>query len=341
MLNVRAVFSEALRQRAMNIFNRPRVSPVRGQLTKQFFGKGSAHSYATYRRFNNQVTSSNPLQDPFLKKVIGITLGLGTVIYVTNLDAAPVTGRKRFIITSERFEQWIGKQSYNQLMAEFRYTGKILPDNHPQAIRAKRIFQRILQASPVDESSLNWSLHVINDPTAPPNAFVLPGGKVFVFSTILPICENDDGLATVLSHEFAHQLARHTGENLSSAPIYGAISLTLYALTGADVFSRLIIDAVFKMPASREMETEADYIGLMLMAKACFDPREAPKLWNRMANWEKSSIISRMPELLSTHPASERRIENMKQWLPKAMSERENSHCSQFSDFMFSNGGFW
>lgn len=75
----------------------------------------------------------------------------------------------------------------------------------------------------VDNSLLDgikWEIHVVNDPTASPNAFVLPGGKVFIFSSILPICANDDGIATVLAHEFAHQLARHTAENLSKAPIY-------------------------------------------------------------------------------------------------------------------------
>jgi predicted Zn-dependent protease len=307
--------------------------------SQKFFAKNSTRLYATYRRFNNEVTSSNPLQDIHLRKVIiGIT-GVGSIIYFTHLEEAPVTGRRRFIWTSEKMERWIGDRSYRELLNEYRRN--ILPENHPQTVRARRVFKKILEASPVDEATLDWKVHVINDPQAPPNAFVLPGGKVFVFSSILPVCSNDDGLATVLSHEFAHQLARHTGENISAAPIYGLISIALYTITGADFFNNLIMNTVFKMPASREMETEADYIGLMLMSKACYDPREAPKLWNRMSNWEKSTVVTRMPEMLSTHPASERRIQNMNKWLPEAFDAREASHCGQYSDFLGLRGEIW
>lgn len=304
-----------------------------------FFARNSPRFYATYKRFNNQVSSSNPLQDPTTRRWGAIIIGVGLVVYVYNLDEAPVTGRRRFIWTTERMERMIGDRTYNELMSQYR--GKILPERHPQTQRAKGMFHKILRVSPVDESKLDWKVHVIDDPTAPPNAFVLPGGKVFVFGSILPICANDDGLATVLSHEFAHQLARHTGENISSAPIYGLMSLFLYTLTGADLFNGLIMNAVFKMPASREMETEADYIGLMLMSKACYDPREAPRLWTRMANWEKTTVGRRVPEMLSTHPASEKRIENMNQWLPEAINAREGAHCTDFSDFLAFRGDVW
>ncbi|CAM9015262.1 unnamed protein product [Wickerhamomyces anomalus] len=86
------------------------------------------------------------------------------------------------------------------------------------------------------------------------------------------------------------------------------------------------------MPASREMESEADYIGLMLMSEACFDPKEASRLWERMSKWEKRSGISQ-PEFLSTHPGTERRISNMQKWLPEAEEKRERSHCNDFISF--------
>ena len=178
-------------------------------------------------------------------------------------------------------------------------------------------------------------MHIVDDPQAPPNAFVLPGGKVFVFSSILGICKNDDGLATVLSHEFSHQLARHTAENLSKAPIYSIVSALLYTITGADVFNRLILDGLLRMPASRQMETEADYIGLMIMARACYQPDEAVKLWERMAEFERriKGQGNLNLEFLSTHPASDKRIENMQSWLARARELYAQSNCGPLGGY--------
>lgn len=287
--------------------------------------------YATYRRFNHKVYNTNLLMNPQARKYGAIAVGGLGLFYVANLEEAPITHRKRFLWVSPATEKFIGDYTYKQLLAEHR--GQLLPQNHPYTVKIRGIFQRILKVSPIDETSLDWRVHVINDPRAPPNAFVLPGGKVFVFSSILPICQNEDGLATVLSHEFGHQLARHTGEQISKSPIYGILGLLLYTLTGADLLNSLVINAVFKMPASREMETEADYIGLMLMSKACFDPNEAHRLWERMANWERSAAARAPPEFLSTHPASSRRIQNMNEWLPAAMAERAKGHCDDFAGF--------
>lgn len=313
-------FRSTLKLRGQPIFSKftPRINQV------------SAKCHSTYRRFNNRTTASHFIYDPNFRKYAGGFLVLSGIFYVANLEPAPVSGRRRFIWISEGLEKKIGDYTYKQVLAENR--GKLLPSNHPVSQKVTNIFKKILAVSPIDESHLDWKVHIVNDPRAPPNAFVLPGGKVFVFSSILGICGNDDGIATVLSHEFAHQLARHTGENLSKTPIYGILGLIMYSLTGADLFNSLLINAVFKMPASREMESEADYIGLMLMSEACFDPREASKLWERMSNWEKRSGVSQ-PEFLSTHPGTERRISNMQQWLPEAEEKRERSHCNDFTSF--------
>lgn len=286
--------------------------------------------HSTYRRFNNHVSSSHFFYDPNFRKYAGGFLVLSGLFYITHLEEAPVSGRRRFIWISEGMEKKIGDYTYKQVLGENR--GKILAPNHPVSVNVSKVFQKILAVSPVDESHLDWKVHIVNDPHAPPNAFVLPGGKVFVFSSILGICKNDDGLATVLSHEFAHQLARHTGENLSKTPIYAILGLVMYGLTGADFFNSLLINTIFKMPASREMESEADFIGLMLMSEACFDPREASKLWERMSNWEKKSGV-RQPEFLSTHPGTERRISNMQKWLPEAEDKRAKAHCDDFVSF--------
>lgn len=303
------------------------------------FFQGRRYAQLTYRRFDNSRRTDfrTVLFDPKSRKYIALAVGGGSIFYVTHLEEAPVSGRTRFIWIPPFLESKIGDYSYKSILQQTR--GSILPQNDPTTQRVARIFSRILEAAykdpTVDKSLLEgieWKIHVVNDPQAPPNAFVLPGGKVFVFSSMLGICKNDDGLATVLSHEFAHQLARHTGENLSKAPIYTALGVLLYTLTGVDTFNRLLLDGLVKMPASRQMETEADYIGLMIMSRACFHPEESIQLWKRMADFESRSMRGGANlEFLSTHPASERRIENMRKWLGSAHELYNEADCGVVS----------
>lgn len=143
------------------------------------------------------------------------------------------------------------------------------------------------------------------------NAFVLPGGKVFVYSGILPITRNQHGLAAVLGHEIAHNLAQHHGERLSARIgsdilLYALIILTAPisgSILGTQVLGNWLLDTVFGRPMSRKMESEADYIGLMLMAEACYDPREAVTFWRRMERAHKAKGDAEIAEWLSTHPS--------------------------------------
>lgn len=303
----------------------------------------STRSYAqyTYKRFNdstgNGKSFANLLFDASSRRYLAIVFGGGSLFYLTHLEEAPISGRSRFIWVPPSLELTIGKYTYKSILRENGHA--ILPQNDPNTRRVAKVFGRIVEAAhkdPTVEKSLlegiDWKIHIVNDPRAPPNAFVLPGGKVFVYSNMLNICQNDDGLATVLSHEFAHQLARHSGENLSKAPIYTLLSVVLYTLTGADTFNSLLLDGLVRMPASRQMETEADYIGLMIMSRACFNPDESIRLWQRMAEFEKrNSLGAGNFEFLSTHPASERRIQNMGQWLPVAHQLYEEANCHGLS----------
>ncbi|EDO19553.1 hypothetical protein Kpol_1018p86 [Vanderwaltozyma polyspora DSM 70294] len=301
----------------------------------------------TYRRFNNSYGGYNGgwsisriLLNRTSRNYLTFFLGGSVVFYVANLEEAPVTGRKRCIWIPRSLELKIGDYSYKSIMRESgRY---ILPESHPLTKKVENVFSRILEAAYKDPSvdktlldGINWQIHVVNDPKGPPNAFVLPGGKVFVYSSILPICKNDDGLATVLSHEFSHQLARHTAENLSKAPIYSMIGIVMYTITGVDVINNLLLDGLLRMPASRQMETEADYIGLMIMARACFNPDESIRLWKRMSEFEKSHHLGAngILEFLSTHPASDTRIQNMHKWLGKAKQIYEESDCSSIRGY--------
>ena len=121
------------------------------------------------------------------------------------------------------------------------------------------------------------------------NAFVIPGGNVFVYSGIIPVVENDDGLAAILGHEIAHNLARHSAEHMSSlimlAPLrwmFIFLDTTGYTMGLGRVLGDIAMELGIARPASRKQESEADYIGLMMMAKSCYNPREAVRVWERM-----------------------------------------------------------
>lgn len=138
------------------------------------------------------------------------------------------------------------------------------------------------------------------------NAFVLPGGKVFVFSGIFPVCRDNDGLAAVLGHEIAHNIAQHAAEKMSQMVLFQPVVWVLMYLdaTGMTfglgrVLGSLMIELGFMRPSSREQESEADHIGLMLMAEACYDPRGAIGFWERMEKAQTGAP----PEWLSTHPS--------------------------------------
>jgi len=155
-------------------------------------------------------------------------------------------------------------------------------------------------------------------------------GKVFVFTNILPICKNDDGVATVLGHEIAHNVAHHAAEKMSSLYLLTSVVIVLAALVGIDErISRILLQLGFEMPNGRKQETEADFIGLQMMAEACFDPEEAVRFWDRM---EKAAEYE-PPQVLSTHPSSHNRQEKLRQWLPLAEDKRQQSDCAAMMGF--------
>lgn len=160
------------------------------------------------------------------------------------------------------------------------------------------------------------------------NAFVLPGGRVFVFTGILPIAQDENGLAAVLGHEIAHNVAHHMAERMSRQVFtIGAAFLLSYVLDISGQLGNGIADLVLALPNGRAQESEADHIGLLMMAEACYDPRRAPGLWNRMTEYEKRHGGA-PPQFLSTHPASSTRGDIMQKWVPEAMQKYQESECS-------------
>ncbi|MDQ2695036.1 MAG: M48 family metallopeptidase [Pseudomonadota bacterium] len=184
-------------------------------------------------------------------------------------------------------------------------------------------------AAVAEDPGFQWEFNVIDAPQV--NAFALPGGKVAVYTGLLPVAQNADGLAVVMGHEIAHAIARHGAERLAHEKLTQLGALAVGASLGEMslenrrlVMAALGVGAQFGvlLPFSREHESEADYIGLLYMAKACFDPREAPRLWERM----RAAGGGQAVEFMSTHPSHETRIRQLNDWLPEALKVREE-HC--------------
>ncbi|KAG5519917.1 hypothetical protein PMAC_000194 [Pneumocystis sp. 'macacae'] len=276
---------------------------------QHFFQTWSPKSHKNYESFGRGNFSLKNRKSWYITGLISLAAG---AYYVSHLEYVPVSNRRRFNDVSLQMEKRLSQQTYLQIMRQYR--GRIFPLNHPISRRVQQVMARLIKASKL--TNVEWEIHVIDDPQR--NAFILPGGKVFVFSGILPICKNEDGLAVVLAHETAHQIARHSAEKLSFTKLvlFGYFIISLFY--DPSILSRAIIDLCFLKPNSRKLETEADYIGLILMSEACYDPNEAPRLWKRMSMAETKAP----PKWLSTHPTSESRIAKINQWIPENIKLR-------------------
>jgi predicted Zn-dependent protease len=249
----------------------------------------------------------------------GLVFSLLFIFLLAACRTAPITGRKQLSLIPESQEVAMGLTAYQDVLSKSKLS------NDPEVnAQVRRVGERIARAA--DRTDYQWEFKVINDDKTV-NAFCLPGGKVAVYTGILPIARNDAGLATVLSHEVAHALARHGGERISTGLLaqIGLLGLDAVLTTrGSSPQAIETINAAYGLgaqvgvilPFSRTQESEADHIGLILMAKAGYDPSAAIGFWERMNASEKGS--GRPPEFLSTHPGTDRRIEQIKAWLPEA-----------------------
>ena len=228
-----------------------------------------------------------------------------------------MSGRSQLILLPEGAEMQMGITAYREVLTK----GKVSADPALNT-QVTRVGQRIAAAT--GKTNYQWEFKVLEDKQA--NAFCLPGGKVAVYTGILPITRDDAGLAAVLGHEVSHAVARHGGERVSqSLLVQGGLAAVQVALAGNDphmvqaVTSLLGAGAAVGvlLPWSRAQESEADHLGLVYMAKAGYHPSAARELWVRMAQAERGQ--GRPPEFLSTHPAAETRIRQIEAWTPEAL----------------------
>jgi predicted Zn-dependent protease len=244
------------------------------------------------------------------------TLVTAGCIALAACEAAPVTGRKQLVLLSESQATEMGLTAYQKILKENKLsTDQVLVE------RVRRVGKRIAVAS--GRTDLQWEFNVIQDDS--PNAFALPGGKVGVNTGLFKVARNDDQLAAVMAHEVGHAIARHGSERMSQQMAVQA-GLAGLGLSGSQAaqYSELAAMAATLgviLPFSRTQEAEADHIGVIMMAKAGYDPRASVTLWENFARLGGA----RQPEFLSTHPAPDSRIKNLQALMPEAMAIYEKS----------------
>ncbi|ETV91059.1 hypothetical protein, variant 4 [Aphanomyces invadans] len=196
---------------------------------------------------------------PYVKVAVATTLVAVGGLVVTHIDTVPQTGRKRLMFLNPVMERELGEQTFKAVLAE--HGGRILPRTHPKAKMVDYVGRRIALAAKQDD--FKWEFVVIDSPEA--NAFCIPGGKVCVFTGIFKTLRNEDSLASVMGHEIAHAIARHSAEQMSIS----AALFPFLLLLPPETFhlARLAFNLGVNLPFSRKHELEADAIGYTISSQ--------------------------------------------------------------------------
>jgi len=260
------------------------------------------------------------------KKLLGLlviallTTGGCETVKTTSAGAVGVDRKQQMLVPSEQIEQGAA-EAYEAELKAAREKG-VLNTDKAQLARVTTIARRIVAATPTfrsDAAGWNWQFNV--QKTKDLNAYCMPGGRIMVYSGLIESLDVSDAeLATVLAHEVAHALREHTRERVSRAYAQQLVLSGAAAVTGvsegAANIANMVAEVTFQLPFSREQESEADQIGLELMARAGYDPRAAVTLWNKMA---AASTGGSQPKFLSTHPAPKERIKDIEKNLPRVL----------------------
>ncbi|MCF8094378.1 MAG: M48 family metallopeptidase [Desulfobacteraceae bacterium] len=244
----------------------------------------------------------------------------------------PVTGRRQLSLIPADTMLSMSYQQYDQFLDEHE-----LSDSKSDREMVKQVGKNIAAAvgkymkqNGMEDrlDNYNWEFRVVKDDSV--NAWCMPGGKVVVYTGILPVTENRTGLAVVMGHEIAHAVAEHGNERMSQGMLvqFGGVALAKALETKPAVTRQLWMAAYgagsqvgLLLPYSRLQEKEADRLGLVFMAMAGYDPRAAVNFWQRMAEKKEGK---NPPEFLSTHPADQTRISDIKSMIPEAMQYYKN-----------------
>jgi predicted Zn-dependent protease len=260
-----------------------------------------------------------------MKHYLAIFLALA--LFLAACATVPVTGRRQLSLVSSAEMSVMGTESYQQFLQESN-----LSQDAQQTDRVKNVGTRISTAAEAfmrehgmegELQNYQWEFNLVDGDTVV-NAFCLPGGKIGVYSGIIPVAGDETGLAVVVGHEVAHAIANHGGERMSQLLLVqmGGMALSKAVEEQPEKTQQLLMLAFgvganvgVLLPYSRKHESEADRIGLILMARAGYDPNMAIPFWQRM----NEQGGPRPPEFLSTHPAPETRMNDIRTYLPEAM----------------------
>ena len=242
-------------------------------------------------------------------------------------STVPITGRQQLNLVSSHELNAVSFKSYNDFLSQHKVIGST-----EQAQIVKRVGRRIQTAveqyfaennSSARLEGYEWEFNLVDDATI--NAWCMPGGKVVVYTGILPIVKDEPGLAVVMGHEIAHAVANHGNERMSQSLLLnmGGVALVT-ALSAKPQETKNLFLTIYGLgsqvglvlPYSRVQESEADHLGLIFMAMAGYDPNNALEFMQRMENSAKGSAT---PQFLSTHPSDQTRIDNIKKLIPEAM----------------------
>ena len=265
--------------------------------------------------------------------VLLLFAGYAAWYWFSNRSVDPYTGETVLIDESitPQDEKALGLQAYQEILQQ----EPPLPDDADIARQVRDIAQRLVAKVPEVEDALAaennmqsphieqyfaWEVNVI--PSDQVNAFCLPGGKIAVYTGLVPVAENADAMAVVMGHEISHALLRHGAQRMTEQKLQ-QIGQMAGAMSGMDPQQMQAVMAVYgygrALPYARKQETQADEMGLMLAAAACFDPHASIPLWQRM---EAASGGAGQPEFASTHPNPGTRIQNLEALMPKALEYR-------------------
>ncbi|MCW2974445.1 MAG: Peptidase Ste24p precursor [Thermoleophilia bacterium] len=261
-----------------------------------------------------------------VRAIVGIVLAVGAAIFTYaqgEEQKTPITGRTQRVSMSDTQQAQLGLQVYDETL---QTEAANVVASGPEYEQVQRVAQKIIAVAGKDKPDFDWQVTLLRSDQV--NAYCLPGGKIVVYTGILPVTKSDAGLATVMGHEVAHATAEHGAERIFRE------ELTKRAVTAASgafaddpqryqqVATLLGAGAQFglQLPWGRSQESEADHIGLIYLARAGYEPAEAVAFWKRM---QASSKGGEPPEYLSTHPSHGTRIAQITEWLPEARAEQD------------------
>ena len=246
-----------------------------------------------------------------------------TALALSSCATSP-TGRNQVLLYSEGQLAQMGDQAFTGMKEELKISNKPVQNSYVECV-AKAITAQV----PASVFDGVWEVVVFDDEQV--NAFALPGGKIGVYTGLLNVAQNQDQLAAVIGHEVGHVIAEHGNERMSQSTLINIGTQAVGQVLAANEVSQsgpimaaigLGVQVGVQLPFSRTHESEAVLIGLQLMARSGFDPRQSVDLWQNM---EAASSGNRPMELLSTHPAPQTRIENLKANMSSAFTDFQSS----------------